>query len=145
MELFNSLPGVNFGTALAAMWMVSPVLGFRPVRAFDSRTEKVPKPEMTTRSRDLSALVTLSSMALNICSAFARGISPIVAIAATRSLLVTVNSPSGKGFGFKKYGKMIRFALLACQRPIFKEFPLLEPPWDANTRSAPSSGWGRLS
>lgn len=144
MELFNSLPGVNFGTALAAMWMVSPVLGFRPVRAFDSRTENVPKPEMTTRSRDLRAVVIPSSMELNICSAFARGISPVAAIAATRSLLVTVDSPSGKGFGIKKYGKMIRLALLACQRPIFKEFSLQEPPVGREYPLRPIVGVGAI-
>ena len=48
-ESLSCLPGLNFAERLAEIWIDSPVLGFRPVRAWRSDTEKVPKPEMFTR------------------------------------------------------------------------------------------------
>ena len=49
-ESLSCLPGLNFAERLAEIWIDSPVLGLRPVRAWRSETEKVPKPEMFTRS-----------------------------------------------------------------------------------------------
>jgi len=58
-------PGVNLGFLEAAIWMVSPVLGFRPSRAFLSETLKIPNPVMLTLSPDLMTLVTSSTKASN--------------------------------------------------------------------------------
>src|SRR5690349_7166742 len=58
---FNSAPGVNFATLRAAILIVAPVCGLRPLRAFLSDTENVPKPIRATRSPFLRADVMLST------------------------------------------------------------------------------------
>src|SRR5436305_8339005 len=59
---FSSAPGVNFATLRAAILMVAPVCGLRPLRAFLCETEKVPKPISATRSPFFSAEVMLSTV-----------------------------------------------------------------------------------
>ena len=49
------LPALNFAAREAAISMLSPVLGLRPVRALRVDTEKVPNPEMLTLSPCFSA------------------------------------------------------------------------------------------
>src|SRR5690348_8697534 len=46
----TALPAWNRTTLLAAIWMVSPVWGFRPPRAGRAATLKVPSPETRTAS-----------------------------------------------------------------------------------------------
>src|SRR6185312_6306085 len=68
---FSSAPAVNFATRRAAILMVAPVCGFRPLRAFLCEMEKVPKPISATRSPFFNAPVMLSmavSMALPACT-----------------------------------------------------------------------------
>jgi len=45
---FSFNPALNFGTLAAAILMVSPVRGLRPVRALRLLIEKVPKPTKLT-------------------------------------------------------------------------------------------------
>lgn len=52
----SSLLGLNVADLRAAIWIVSPVLGFRPCRAALSFTVKLPKPLRSTRSPDRKAL-----------------------------------------------------------------------------------------
>src|SRR4051812_50082819 len=69
----SSAPGVNFATFRAAILMVAPVCGLRPLRAFLCDTENVPKPINATRSPLRRAEVTLStavSMAVVGCAFF---------------------------------------------------------------------------
>src|SRR5436305_2383784 len=87
---FSSAPGVNFATLRAAILMVAPVCGLRPLRAFLCETEKVPKPINATRSPLRRAAVTLStavSMAVVACALL---ISHAPAILSTRSALFIV-------------------------------------------------------
>src|SRR5437870_3324817 len=68
---FRSAPAENFATLRAAILMVAPVCGLRPLRAFLCDTEKVPKPINATRSPFLRAEVMLStavSMAVAACA-----------------------------------------------------------------------------
>ncbi len=58
---FSSAPGVNFATRRAAILMVAPVCGLRPLRAFLCDTENVPNPINATLSPFLRAAVTLST------------------------------------------------------------------------------------
>src|SRR6266581_9223619 len=84
---FSSAPGVNFATFRAAILIVAPVCGLRPLRAFLWETEKVPKPIRATRSPFRRAAVTLS-MAVSIAVfACALLISHAPAILSTRSAL----------------------------------------------------------
>src|SRR5688572_15853705 len=54
------LPALNLADLDAAIWMLSPVFGLRPVRALRADTANVPKPEMFTLSPFRSA-PTMSS------------------------------------------------------------------------------------
>src|SRR5580658_9258070 len=58
---FSSAPAENFATLRAAILMVAPVCGLRPLRAFLCDTEKVPKPISATRSPFFRAPVMLST------------------------------------------------------------------------------------
>ncbi len=44
-DFFRPAPAVNFGTFDAAIWILSPVAGFRPSRALRCETLNLPKPE----------------------------------------------------------------------------------------------------
>src|ERR1700704_111921 len=59
---FNSAPALNLATRRAAILIVAPVCGFRPLRALRCEVEKVPKPIRATRSPFFSALVMLSTL-----------------------------------------------------------------------------------
>src|SRR5581483_770648 len=59
---FSSAPGVNFATLRAAILMVAPVCGLRPLRALRCETENVPKPISATRSPFFRAPVMLSTV-----------------------------------------------------------------------------------
>src|SRR5438034_8153725 len=58
----SSAPAVNFATLRAAILIVAPVCGLRPLRAFLCDTEKVPKPISATRSPFFRAAVMLSTV-----------------------------------------------------------------------------------
>src|ERR1043165_4979134 len=58
---FRSAPAVNLATRRAAILMVAPVCGLRPLRAFRDETENVPKPISATRSPFFNAAVMLST------------------------------------------------------------------------------------
>src|SRR5208283_4973726 len=59
---FSSFPGVNFATRRAAILIVAPVCGFRPLRALRCETENVPNPISATRSPLRRAVVILSTV-----------------------------------------------------------------------------------
>src|SRR6202034_4701140 len=86
-DFFSSAPGLNFATLRAAILMVAPVCGLRPLRAFLCDTEKVPKPIKATRSPLRNApvmLLTAVSIAVAACALL---ISQAPAILSTRSAL----------------------------------------------------------
>src|SRR5579864_8371885 len=89
---FNSAPGLNFATLRAAILIVAPVCGLRPLRALRCDTEKVPKPINATRSplrRADAMLSTAVSMAVVACALLT---SHAPAILSTRSALF-IDSP----------------------------------------------------
>ena len=55
-------PALNFGTVVAAILIVAPVLGFLPVRAARLADLKVPKPTRVTVSPLETALTTAAMM-----------------------------------------------------------------------------------
>ena len=57
MASLKAFPDVNFGVFLALIVIVSPVLGFLPLRAFLFAAEKVPKPTSVAKASLLQALV----------------------------------------------------------------------------------------
>src|SRR5246127_5076682 len=88
---FSSAPGVNFATLRAAILMVAPVCGLRPMRAFLWETENVPKPIKATRSPFLRAAVMLSTAVSIAVVACVLLISQAPAIRSTRSALFIVS------------------------------------------------------
>ena len=58
----RSAPGVNLATRRAAILMVAPVCGLRPLRALRCEMENVPKPMRATRSPFFRAEVMLSTV-----------------------------------------------------------------------------------
>src|SRR5215510_496401 len=56
-ESFMALPTRNFSVVLAGIWMVSPVAGLRPSRAFLSDRTSLPNPGSTNSPFDLTSLV----------------------------------------------------------------------------------------
>src|SRR5882757_440002 len=88
LTAFLSLfPGVNLATRRAAIFMVAPVCGFRPLRALRWGTENVPNPVKATRSPFLRAEVTLSTAVSIAVVACAFEILQAPAIRSTRSAL----------------------------------------------------------
>src|SRR5207248_2283244 len=83
----SSAPGVNFATLRAAILMVAPVCGLRPLRAFLWETENVPKPIRATRSPFFKAEVTLSTVVSIAWAACVLLILQAPAIRSTRSAL----------------------------------------------------------
>src|SRR5690349_15459091 len=88
---FSSAPGVNLATLRAAILIVAPVCGFRPLRAFLCETENVPKPIKATRSPFLRAAVMLSTAVSIAVVACVLLISQAPAIRSTRSALFIVS------------------------------------------------------
>src|SRR3977135_41925 len=84
---FSSAPAENFATFRAAILMVAPVCGLRPLRAFLCETENVPKPINATRSPFLKAEVMLSTLVSIAVDAWALLISQLDAIRSIRSAL----------------------------------------------------------
>src|SRR6266705_4291584 len=84
---FSSAPAENFATFRAAILMVAPVCGFRPLRAFLCETENVPKPINATRSPFLKAEVMLSTLVSIAVDAWALLIWQLDAIRSIRSAL----------------------------------------------------------
>src|SRR6476646_12035783 len=84
---FSSAPGVNFATLRAAILMVAPVCGLRPLRALRCETEKVPNPINATRSPFLRAAVMLSTAVSIAVVACVLLMSQAPAIRSTRSAL----------------------------------------------------------
>src|SRR6266700_3442049 len=80
---FNSAPGLNFATRRAAILIVAPVCGLRPLRAFLCETENVPNPIRATRSPFFNALVMLSTL---VSMALAAWVLLMPAPAAMRSI-----------------------------------------------------------
>src|ERR1700758_1170976 len=83
----NSFPGVNFATRRAAILIVAPVCGFRPLRALRCETENVPNPIKATRSPFLREPVILSTVVSIAVVAWALEIPQAPAIRSTRSAL----------------------------------------------------------
>src|SRR5580658_1581179 len=83
----SSFPGVNLATLRAAILMVAPVCGFRPLRALRCETENVPNPIKATRSPFRRAAVTLSTVVSIAVVACALEIPQAPAIRSTRSAL----------------------------------------------------------
>ena len=78
---------MNLGCFDALIWMVSPVLGLRPVVAARWATEKVPKPTIRTSPPDFNADVMLSNTPSTARPASAFGQPAASATAETRSFL----------------------------------------------------------
>src|SRR5947199_8784326 len=87
----SSAPGVNFATLRAAILIVAPVCGLRPLRAFLWDTEKVPKPISATRSPFFRAAVMLSTVVSIADAAWVLLIWQPAAIRSTRSALFIVS------------------------------------------------------
>src|SRR5664279_5678473 len=94
----SSFPGVNLATLRAAILMVAPVCGFRPLRALRCETENVPNPINATRSPFLRAAVTLSTVVSIAVVSCALEILQAPAIRSTRSALFML-SPDTTRFG----------------------------------------------
>src|SRR5262249_8624868 len=92
---FNSAPGVNFATRRAAILMVAPVCGLRPLRAFRCETENVPKPIRATGSPFWSELVMLSTPASIAAAAWVLLIPAPAAIRSIKSALFIVAPGEG--------------------------------------------------
>src|SRR5947207_5321481 len=86
----SSAPAENFATLRAAILIVAPVCGLRPLRAFLCETEKVPKPMSATRSPFLSAEVMLSTVVSMAPAAWVLLICQLAAILSMRSALFIV-------------------------------------------------------
>src|SRR5579863_1050312 len=102
---FSSAPGVNFATLRAAILMVAPVCGLRPLRAFLCDTENVPKPISATRSPFFSAPVMLSTAVSIAVPACALLIPAPPAMRSMRSALFIV-SPGGSLLSSKSEGRV---------------------------------------
>src|SRR6266545_5226425 len=87
----SSAPGVNFATLRAAILIVAPVCGLRPLRAFLCETENVPNPINATRSPFLRAAVMLSTAVSIAVVACVLVMSQAPAIRSTRSALFIVS------------------------------------------------------
>src|SRR5215472_8051459 len=87
---FNSAPAENFATLRAAILIVAPVCGLRPLRAFLCETEKVPKPISATRSPFLRAEVMLSTVVSIAPAACVLLMWQLAAILSMRSALFIV-------------------------------------------------------
>src|SRR5271170_3315016 len=87
----SSAPAENFATLRAAILMVAPVCGLRPLRAFLCETEEVPKPINATRSPFFRADVMLSTV-VSIAVAACALLMPLPdAIRSMRSALFIVS------------------------------------------------------
>src|SRR5438034_9256725 len=84
---FKSAPAENFATFRAAILMVAPVCGLRPLRAFLCETENVPKPINATRSPFFRAEVMLSTVVSIAVAAWVLLIWQLAAIRSMRSAL----------------------------------------------------------
>lgn len=67
-SFFNAELALNAGALLAAIVIVSPVLGFLPVLSLRVRTSKLPKPFKETLSPLAKASVTTSTKAVTTLS-----------------------------------------------------------------------------
>jgi len=77
----SSLLALNVAALRAAIWIVSPVLGFRPWRAFLSFTTKLPNPRRSTRSPERKTLpISAKSESTTVSiSAFGRSVAEATA------------------------------------------------------------------
>src|SRR5271165_659614 len=100
----SSFPGVNLATLRAAILMVAPVCGFRPLRALRCETENVPNPIKATRSPFLRAAVTLSTVVSIAVVACALEMLQAPAIRSTRSALFML-SPDTYRYGSRASGR----------------------------------------
>src|ERR1700722_14044191 len=99
---FSSLPGVNLATLRAAILIVAPVCGFRPLRALRCETENVPNPIKATRSPLRRAAVTLSTVVSIAVVACAFDMLQAPAIRSTRSALFML-SPDTCHYGSRAF------------------------------------------
>src|ERR1700674_1711266 len=100
----SSFPGVNLATLRAAILMVAPVCGFRPLRALRCEKENVPNPIKATRSPFLRAAVTLSTVVSIAVVACAFEMLQAPAIRSTRSALFML-SPDTSRFGSRAFSR----------------------------------------
>src|SRR5881397_3485512 len=83
----SSAPAENLATFRAAILIVAPVCGLRPLRAFLCETENVPKPINATRSPFFRAEVMLSTVVSIAVAAWVLLIWQLAAIRSMRSAL----------------------------------------------------------
>src|SRR6266699_757958 len=103
---FSSAPAENFATLRAAILIVAPVCGLRPLRAFLCETEKVPKPISATRSPFFSAEVMLStvvSMAPAACVLLMWQPAAILSMRSALFILAPVGFPYPKSWGNEQF------------------------------------------
>src|SRR6184192_1537303 len=103
---FSSAPAVNFATFRAAILIVAPVCGLRPLRAFLCDTENVPKPISATRSPFFSAEVMLStvvSMAPAACVLLMWQPAAILSMRSALFILAPVGFPYPKSWGNEQF------------------------------------------
>ena len=93
MASLSALPDLNPGTFEALIFIVSPVLGLRPILAARLRTENVPKPTSVIESPLFRALVSASNAASKARAAEALDRSADSAIASINSALFIFSSP----------------------------------------------------
>ena len=86
----KALPAVNFTVRAAAILMVSPVRGLRPVRAARLPEPKVPNPTSCTASPLVTALIMVAIVAFSTSSTEAFDESVALATASTSSALFMV-------------------------------------------------------
>src|SRR6266700_4562054 len=104
---FNSAPGLNFATRRAAILIVAPVCGLRPLRAFLCETENVPNPIRATRSPFFNAPVILSTVVSIAPAAWVLLMPQPDAIRSIRSALFMV-APGGRSLSTQRRGSKPR-------------------------------------
>ena len=97
----NGLPALKVGAVEAAISMLSPVLGLRPVRAGRLRVPKLPKPTIRTSSPLARAspiasnTASTASPATDLPTPIRPATRPDISDLFTRSLPALPNSPDG--------------------------------------------------
>lgn len=89
----SAFAGLNEGAVEAAMAMLSPVRGLRPVRAGRDRVEKAPKPAIVTVSPPASASAMAENTAFTAASASDLASEVLAVRWAASSVLVICTSP----------------------------------------------------
>src|SRR5215469_7503934 len=92
---FSSAPALNLATRRAAILMVAPVCGLRPLRALRCEIEKVPNPIRATRSPFFKAPVMLSTVVSMAEAAWVLLMPQLAAMRSIKSALFIVAPGEG--------------------------------------------------